>query len=448
MKCLNLKTLAFLGLLASLGLPENVEGFIAGGKATGMAATGIAYPQDAYAGAYNPAGIVDVGDRLDFGIDWIQDRGHIRGKNNRTQTGALNPLVNRKFDAFKTKDFYNGDFGINKTFYTEICGNCVNWAAGLVFYNRDFQKTSYTERIVLLGNPLPPINGTNPGLEYLHQTISPVFAININDCLSFGVSVDVHVQRAKVQGLQNFAQDGSIPQLPRFSLYPDKVTNKGYDYSSGVGATIGVKWQISDYLALGVTYRTKAKMSHFHKYKGFLAQRGLLNIPQKVGAGIAWRFLPYATLAFDVEWIDWTQVTSLHNPLINSRVTPPEILTPLGSKHGPGFGFRNQTFYRVGIDYAINDCFTVRAGFRHANSPVRRSQTAVNVLTCDTVENIITVGATYNWNCCAEVSVFYAHGFSKKIKGKDNSIPVFLGGGSIDLVESKNALGISVGYMF
>lgn len=430
------KTIIGLGLLGALGVSSSADAFIAGAKATGMAATGIAYPQDAYAGAYNPAGIVDVTDRVDAGFAWIQDRGHIRGR------GNINPLVNKKYDAFKTKDIYDADFGINKTFNTEFCGCCLNWAAGFVAYNRDYQKTSYTSPLVLLGT-------SNAGLEYLHETFSPVFALRVNDCFSIGVSVDVQVQRAKVNGLQNFT--AAPPAAPfAFSLYPDKVTNKGYAYSSGVGATIGCKWDISDCLSVGLTYRTKTKMSKFHKYKGFLAQRGLLNVPQKVGAGIAFRFLPGATLAFDVEWINWGDVKSLRNPLINSRtnpLVPPFIFTPLGSEHGPGFGFQNQTFYRVGIDYQFNDCFTVRAGFRHANAPVRRTQTAVNVLSCDTVENFLTVGATYTWNCCAEVTIFYAYGFSNKIKGK-NSIPAALGGGNIDLVESKDGLGISFGYMF
>lgn len=435
MRSFYMKTMASLGLLAALGLSNSAEGFVAGAKATGMAATGIAYPQDAFAGAYNPAGIVDVTDRLDFGFDWIQDRGHIRGRDNRSAPGGqLNPFVNRQQDAFKTKDTYNGDFGINKTFCTEVCGNCLNFAVGLVGYNRDYQKTTYTSPLVLLGT-------TNAGLEYLHETFAPVFAFRINDCHSIGVSVDVQVQRTKVNGLQNFDN-------PVTSSHPGHVTNKGYAYAAGVGATIGWKWQISDYLSVGVTYRTKAKMSKFHKYKGFLAQNGLLNTPQKVGAGIAWKFLHCATIAFDFEWIDWHDVRALSNPLINSRapLTPP-FITKLGTKYGPGFGFRDQYFYRVGIDYQINDQFIVRAGFRHANSPVRRSQTAVNVLTVDTVEDIITVGATYTYNCRAEISIFYAYGFSNKIRGK-NSIPAFLGGGNIDLVESKDALGISVGYMF
>jgi len=447
MRFFKFKTLAGLGLLASIGLCSHAEGFVAGAKATGMAAASIAYPQDAYAGATNPAGMVDVGDRLDFGVFWAQDRGHIHGSGNVITTGPdaglPNPLVNKKYDSFKTKDIYFGDFAINRTFCSEICGKDVTWAVGLVGYNRDYQKTSYTKPLVLLGT-------TEPGLEYLHETFAPVFAVSFNDLpcgnnLSFGVSVDVHVQRLKVNGLQNF----TITEPIQFSLYPNHVTNKGYDYASGIGATFGFKWDINDCLAVGVTYRTKAKMSHFHKYKGFLAERGLLCVPQKVAGGFAWKFLPCATLAFDVEWIDWSQIVALHNPLINKRQNPnvPPFLTPLGSKHGPGFGFREQVFYRVGVDYAVNDCWTVRAGYRYANTPVKRTQTAVNLLTCDLVESFITVGATYTWNCCAELSMFYAYGFPKRVKGKD-SIPVFLGGGNIDLEESKDALGISFGYIF
>ncbi len=38
-------------------------------KAKGMAGVGIALPQDALAAATNPAGMVAVGSRIDFGVD-------------------------------------------------------------------------------------------------------------------------------------------------------------------------------------------------------------------------------------------------------------------------------------------------------------------------------------------------------------------------------------------
>jgi long-chain fatty acid transport protein len=431
MKFSRLKMLACLSITAAFSLSfTEAHAFLAGAKATGMAATGIAYPQDSYAGAYNPAGTVDVQDRIDGTFEWIQDRGHSLVEGNLAPV----PGVNGKYNAFRTKDTYCGDFGFNKTFCSNFFCEDYRWAVGIVMFNRDYQKTTYSRDFVLLGT-------SHLGLEYLHETIAPYAALAINECHSIGVSVDVHVQRAMVNGIQNF--DNAL-----FSAFPGKVTNKGYAYSAGVGATIGWKWNAWENLTVGVTYRTKANMSKFHKYKGFLAQKGRLDVPQKWGVGLAYKFFDCATLAFDFEWVDWHQIHSLSNKLLNGPDVPaPPPINQLGSNNGPGFGFRNQLYYRVGLDYQFNDSWTVRVGYRHANSPIRRTQTAVNLLTCDAVEDFVTVGLTYNWNCCLEVSAFYAYGFSHRVKGK-NAIPAFLGGGNINLTEAKDALGVQVGYIF
>lgn len=389
-----------------------------------MAAIGIAYPQDAYAGAYNPAGIVDVGDRIDASAAWIQDHGHAKLTDNLFPA----PGINSTYNSFRTKDIYNADFGINKTFCSEYCGEYWSYSVGLVVYNRDFQKTTYTR-------PIPILGTSKQGGEYLHQTIAPLFAVRINDCHSIGVSLDIHLQRAKIDGAQNF-------DTPAYTVSPGHVTNKGYSYSSGVGATFGWKWDITQCFNVGLTYRTKNTMRRFHKYRGFFAQRGRLNVPEKWGAGLAFKFRPDTTVAFDVEWINWGNVKSLHNPLLHNGT-----LELLGTTKGPGFGAPNQTFYRVGLDYRFNEYLTLRAGYRHTNCFVRRSQTAINVFTCDTVKDYITFGATYAWNVCNEFSFFYAHGFNNLVRGR-NSIPLAFGGGEGSLKESKIALGLSWGYQF
>ena len=187
-------------------------------------------------------------------------------------------------------------------------------------------------------------------------------------------------------------------------------------------------------------------MSRFNRYKGFLAQRGKLDIPTKIGAGIAWRFVPCGTVAFDVEYINWKRVRALHNPIETSLVG--FVTHKIGSNGGSGFGFRDQWYYRVGIDYDILDCVTVRAGYRHANTPIRRTQTAVNVLTVDTVEDFLTLGATWCINACNEASFFYAHGFNHKIRGK-HSIPVDpFHGGNADLKQYTDVVGIQWGHMY
>jgi len=62
---------ALTGALAA-GTAGATNGYFQHGyglKAKGMAGVGIAFPQDALAAATNPAGMVEVGNRIDFGAD-------------------------------------------------------------------------------------------------------------------------------------------------------------------------------------------------------------------------------------------------------------------------------------------------------------------------------------------------------------------------------------------
>lgn len=419
------KTITLVALLAMCATTGTISAFIAGSKAAGMAATGIAYPQDAFAGAYNPAGSVSVGDRFDLGFAWLRNQGHAKVKV-KHPPGIKG--TNGTFNAFRSPNLYDIDLGINKNLSSTLCGTTFDWSLGLVIYNRDIQKTTYNK-------PLPLLGKTKLGLEYVHETISPLVSLQLTEAHAIGISLDVHIQRLKVGGLQAFA-------LPIFSDSASNVTNKGYAYSSGVGVTFGWKWQAYDDLTFGVTYRTKASMSKLHKYKGFIPQHGLLDLPERWGIGLAYQFLSCATFTFDFEWINWQEIRALHNPILHNGK-----LEKMGSSNGPGFGFRNQTIYRFGVDYAFSESWIFRAGFRHGNTFVRKSETAINTLLCDTIENIATVGLTYTFNTCNEISIFYAHGFKNSIRGK-HSIPEDFGSGNVNLTQSNNSLGVTWGHFF
>lgn len=403
-----------LGLCASI----NLHAVVLSAKSLGMAGTGVAYAQDALAAGLNPAGASDIGNRFDLGATWV----HFHGKT--VTKGNLNPLVNGSVNGFyNSRNVITPDFGLNYNF------DC-NWSAGIVSYNRNYLKTTYEKPNLLLSR-----TGKKPGLEYMHQTVSPYVAYKYG-CMSFGVSVNWMIQRIKINGLQNFAN-------ARLSRYPNYVTNEGYNYSNGIGFTFGWLWHFNDCFSLGLTFQPETKMSRFGKYKGLLARAGKFNIPQKIGAGISWRFVPCATFTFDVENIRWNHIQAIHNKLLNDEGE----LNLLGASNGPGFGWRNQTYFRFGLDYAWNDDLTLRCGFRHATELVRKSQTAINVLTLETVQDLITLGATYRIGCSDEISAFYVQGFDKQVKGRA-SIPVFLGGGNANLKEGLFALGLSWGHDF
>lgn len=277
---------------------------------------------------------------------------------------------------------------------------------------------------------------TKAGLEYLNETISPYVAFKLWRCLSFGVSLNWQIERIKVNGLQNFAN-------PARSIHPNSVTNRGYNYSNGLGITLGLKWDPTCWLSLGATYQPKTKMSRLKKYKGFLSQSGKLDIPQKVGAGIAIKLCEALTFAFDVEHIRWKKITALHNPLLR----PDGSIALLGESDGPGFGFRNQLYYRCGLNWQVNDCLTLRTGYRTVRAPFKGNQAAVNLLTCDCVEKIWTIGATFCYDCANEISGYFGYGFQHSIKGTD-CIPPQFGFGTIKLTEQKFVIGLSWGHKF
>lgn len=416
MKSRCFKLLSCLGLLASFCMQSSsAEAIFASVKSTGMAATCVAYPLDTLVVAYNPAGLADICDRVDIEAGWVRERGHAR------VSGNLLPPVNKTQNGFKTKNAYVGNFGISKQLPCDM-------TVGLALYNRDYQKTTYGSPLVLFGT-------SKAGLEYVHEVLTGTWAIKICDRWNFGIAANYNVQRFKVDGIQNFDN-------ARFSSNPGHVTNRGYDYSQGWSGSFGFRGQITDDLSIGVAYTTKAHMKRFTKYSGFLAGRGRLEVPQHVNAGIAYQLFPCLVVAFDFEWVDWKQAKALANPLLNGGV-----LEQLGTANGPGFGFRNQYFYRVGFDWRIDECWSVRAGYRHTNTPVRKSQTAVNVLSLDLVEDFVTVGATWDFNCCHEFSFVFAYGFDHKVNGK-NSIPRSFGGGEADLKEQKFLLGLSWGWKY
>lgn len=451
MRFKHFKFLAFAGAIAALSAQSNqAEAIFASVKSTGMAATAISYPLDSLCGAYNPAGEAYIDDRVDVEGGWVHDWGSNTTKGNivldpvthqpiiNPETGKPeeNPFTNGHFEGMRSKDVFPGNLGINKVW----CLGC-DWelATSLIIYNRNYQKTTYNKPLYLLGT-------SNAGLEYVNETVSPIVALKWCDSHTLGISVNYQIERVKVNGIQNFDH---LPTLtnPTGTIAPGHVTNRGYDYATGWGVTIGYLGRITDCLNIGLTYQPKTKMSRMNKYKGFLAQKGRLDVPEKIGGGISYKFLNCLVVAFDVEYIRWSPVRSLSNPLIAKVTTIPGVPNLLGEDDGPGFGFKNQTYYRVGAEWTINESWVARIGFRHANSPVRPSQTAVNALSLDTVEDFITVGGTWNINQCNELSFFYAYGFENVINGK-NSIPAAFGGGEINLKEQKYALGVAWGWKF
>lgn len=409
MKLTTWKIALFLFLLFSV---KEVVAF--SGKALGMGNTGVAYPQDSLSSAYNPANGACVGNRIDVlaGVAYTPSSATI---SNNPVPGANNTIYGRRT--------WNpvGAFGVNKMI-TE------NLSVGVIIYKRVFKKTAYSNSNPLAGQ-------TKLCHHYERYAGSLTCAYSLCNCLQLGISLDLNVGTHKVGGLQNFDN-------PFLTVAPGKVTNRGYDWNTGVGVTLGALWEIYPELKVGLAYRPKTKMSRFHKYKGFIPEKGQVDNLQELLAGISWRALPCLTLAADAQYIWLNQLRATHNPLV---VTDP-TLDKLGSKHGSAFGLKSAFVLHVGADYALSDCLIVRAGYFYAKETSRKSQAFFDILWNFPMVHYLTLGATYNWDCI-DIDFFYFHGFEKRIKGRNN-IPPYLFGGDASYKRSLDVLGFNLGWLF
>jgi long-chain fatty acid transport protein len=179
-------------------------------------------------------------------------------------------------------------------------------------------------------------------------------------------------------------------------------------------------------------------MSKFDKYKGLFAEGGDFDIPEMYGVGIAVKATPALTLAADVQRINYSDVDSVGNTVNNFANNQ------LGSKNGPGFGWRDVTAVKVGASYAWNETLTVRAGYNHSSQPIRSSETMFNILAPGVVQDHLTLGATYVLPNQSELSFSYMHAFEEKVKGS-GSIPFILGA-EANLKMYEDSLGIAYGW--
>jgi long-chain fatty acid transport protein len=115
----------------------------------------------------------------------------------------------------------------------------------------------------------------------------------------------------------------------------------------------------------------------------------------------------------------------------------------LGGDLGMGFGWTNQTAYKLGFDYKYSKDLSFRAGYNYGKSPIPEDQVLFNMLAPATVEKHVTFGATYTLANKDEVSFAFMHAFKNVIKG-----PTMFPGASASLAMSQTSLSIAYGLKF
>lgn len=388
-----------------------------GQKAQGMGGVGVAYSQDALAGGINPAGMVHVGNRIDLGINWFRP---IRSAD---IVGNIFPGVDGHYDGSDKENFLIPEFGYNRMLD-------ANSSFGVSVFGTGGMNTDYAN-----GIPLFNSTGARTGVDLAQLFIVPTYSMKLNENHSVGIGLNLAVQAFEAQGLQNFDAPGVTSSV-------GNVTNNGHDFSYGAGIRLGWQGKVSDTVTLGATYQTRTYMSEFDDYAGLFAEQGDFDIPENFALGIAVQATPKLLVAADVMRINYSELNSVGNGGPMTNPTP----FPLGGDNAAGFGWDDQTIYKLGIAYQYSNRLTLRAGLNHADQPIPAAETLFNILAPATVEDHLTLGATWILDNGSELTFSYMHAFENTVNGAGSIPPGFppgMGGGNADLKMYQDAIGVA-----
>jgi long-chain fatty acid transport protein len=407
-----------------------------GMKAKGMGGAATATAEDAFGGAVNPAKMVFVGDRIDFGADLFSPRRSV------SRQGAIAPfnVYNGSADS-DSNYFVIPEFGYNKMINPNLSlGVSVYGNGGM---NTDFNSTlaGPSFAAVCAGAPANMLLGCGRlGVDYMELIVAPTAAYKLNQSHSIGLSLLLGYRRFKVDGLQAFAPLTA-------SGTPNNLTNLGYDSSTGYGVRVGWMGKVSDTVTLGAAYASKMKMGKLDKYRELFAEQGAFDIPENYNVGIAVQAAPSVLVAFDVQRISYGKTTSISNGVLNSIVNP--AACPLGSACGSGFSWQNRTYYKLGLEYAYSKELTLRGGFNYGDAPFGSTANDIsfNIIAPGVVEKHLTLGLTYKTSSGGELTVAYTHAFTNTVTGPSALTSLGAGNfGTESLKMHQDSIGIAYGW--
>jgi long-chain fatty acid transport protein len=436
-------------------------------KAKGMGGVGVAYSQDSLAGATNPAGMVMVGARYDLGIDYFRPYRRVTGENVAYGNGALNAS---DYNVRSNKE----NFLIPEIGYNTMTSDTASMGISIV--GNGGMNSTFRTNFFDVG-PTKDQNAT-VGVDLMQLLIVMSYAFKVSDNNAIGIAPVFAYQVFEAYGLGDFGSFG-------FSTDANNISDNRHDTSYGGGLRLGWQGQFfKNKLVLGATASSKMYMTKFDKYQGLFAEGGSFDIPANYAIGLAYKPAESLDVAFDIERIFYSDVPAVGNRhptgcftgTLGCTQTQPTGTDRLGGSTGIGFGWEDQTVYKLGIAYRSSDQWTWRAGYNYGKSPIPDDQLLFGSLAPGVVEKHLTLGLTYATSKNSEWTLAYMHAFMNKqtcaagtvspteaaagtgdrgcetlfsSPGIDDSVPVLARpAGKVTAQMEQNSLGIAYGKKF
>jgi long-chain fatty acid transport protein len=401
-----------------------------GMKSKGMGGASVALTDNAFAGINNPAASVWAGNRAEIGVDIFMPKRSAARTAPAGMGGMLEGDVKSDGSAFAVPEFG----------YNAAINDRMSW--GVTVYGNGGMNTEYPGGNVNCGagsNTANLLCGQGKlGVDLMQLIVAPTWAYKLNDRHSLGVSPLLVMQQFKATGLDAFAG---------FSVAPTKVSNTGTDRSTGVGVRLGYLGQMSEALALGLTYSPKIKMGKFDDYAGLFVNAGSFDIPENYAVGVNVKVTPAVSVALDYSRINYSGVPAIGNPMSNLTPSTPNM----GASNGPGFGWSDVNVLKLGVQWQATPTMVLRAGYNQSTNPVKAENITFNILAPGVITKHFTLGGTYALSKTSELTWAYMYAPKSTVTGPSmyNGMPGMPPSGITETVRmSQQSLGLQYGWKF
>jgi len=368
------------------------NGYFAGGysiKNKGLAGAGVALPLDGMASSMNPAGITEVGDRVDLGLTIFSPRREYSVDRNPIAGPPYFELMGGTVES-DSEYFFIPNFAWNKQLNEKS-------AIGIAVYGNGGMNTDYPTATYY--DP----TSTTTGVDLMQLFIAPTYAYKFADKHSFGITPIIALQFFEANGVMSFAP---------YSSNQAALSGNDHDSSFGFGGRIGYLGQLHEKFSLGLSWQSKIYMDEFDDYAGLFAEQGDFDIPSNWTVGFAIMPTPEVTVAFDVQQIFYSDVKSINNPLLPNLQT-----SQLGLDDGAGFAWEDMTVFKVGLQWARTEQWTYRFGYSYGEQPIPESDILFNILAPGVIEQHATFGLTYTFANKSELDFSFMYAFSNDVTG-------------------------------
>lgn len=129
-------------------------------------------------------------------------------------------------------------------------------------------------------------------------------------------------------------------------------------------------------------------------------------------AGIAIKPTENVDIAVDVQQVLYSGVASVSNPLL-----PNLMRAALGSDGGAGFGWKDVTTVKDGVQLRTSEGWAWRAGYSYGKQPIPTSEVLFNILAPGVMEQHLTFGFSKLVKDKQEISLAITRAFSKRVTG-------------------------------